>query len=109
MKQNLIASALATVLALTTGLALAAEQDPVQDRTQIQQEIYGSQLMTEQERMEFRQKMRTAKTLEQRQQIRNEHHERMKKRAQEQGMTLPDEPPTRGGGMGPGGGMRGGR
>jgi hypothetical protein len=49
--------------------------------------------------------MRTSKTAEEREQIRNEHHERMKARAKERGMTLPDEPPARGGMMGPGGGM----
>jgi hypothetical protein len=49
--------------------------------------------------------MRNAKTLEEREQIRKEHHEQMKARAQEKGVTLPDEPPARGRGMGPGKGM----
>ena len=61
--------------------------------------------MTRQERIEFRAKMRSAKTAEERERIRAEHHEQMMVRAKERGVTLPDEPPARGGGMGPGGGM----
>lgn len=66
--------------------------------------IYGSQLMTAQERAEHRDRMRAAKTLEEREQIRAEHHERMQARAKERGVTLPDQPPMRGGPgmMGPG-------
>jgi 1,2-phenylacetyl-CoA epoxidase catalytic subunit len=61
--------------------------------------------MTEQERNEYRQRMRTAKTEEERERIRADHHKRMKERAKERGVTLPDEPPVRGGmGRGPGGG-----
>ena len=73
--------------------------------------IYGSQLMTNQERIEHRTKLRAAKTAEEREQIRLQHHEQMQLRAKEQGLTLPDAPPVRGGGqgrrMGPGGGMGG--
>jgi uncharacterized membrane protein len=96
---------------LFAGFALAADQAPAQEKAQTQQEeqIYGSQLMTQEERTEYHAKMRAAKTAEEREQIRNEHHERMKARAKERGVTLPDEPSDRGGGMGSGGGMgRGG-
>jgi hypothetical protein len=96
MKGMLIASGLAATLSLSTGLTLAAGQ---------QEQVYGSQLMTPQERDEYRARMRSAKTPEERERIREEHHERMKERAKERGMTLPDEPPPRGRGMGPGGGM----
>jgi hypothetical protein len=60
--------------------------------------------------MEFHAKMQNAKTAEEKEQIRLEHHEQMKLRAKERGVTLPDEPPSqRGGGMGPhGAGMGGG-
>jgi len=90
---------------------LAANQDRTQQQIQTQDQeqtqIYGSQLMTTQERTEYRYKMRTAKTAEERERIRNEHHERMKERAREQGVTLPDQPPEQGigRGMGPGRGM----
>ena len=74
--------------------------------------IYGSQIMTNQERIEHRTKLRAAKTAQEREQIRLEHHEQMKLRAKERGLALPDEAPAPGGGMGgmgPGGGMGGGR
>lgn len=52
MKQQLIVSALAGALSLSTGFAIAADQE----------QIYGSQLMTQQERAEHRARMRTTKT-----------------------------------------------
>jgi hypothetical protein len=60
--------------------------------------------MTQRDRVEYRSKMRAAKATEERAQIRMEHHERMKERAKQRGATLADEPPARGGGMGPGAG-----
>ena len=73
--------------------------------------VYGSQLMTNQERIEHRNKLRAAKTAEEREQVRLQHHEQMQLRAKERGVTLPDAPPAQGGGqgrgMGPGGGMGG--
>jgi len=62
--------------------------------------IYGSQLMTNQERIEHRNKMQAAKTAEEREQVRLQHHEQMQLRAKEQGVTLPDTPPAQGGGQG---------
>lgn len=107
MKRPLAVSVLATALSLSTGFALAADQVPAQEKAQAQKQekIYGSQLMTQQERTEYRAKMRAAKTAEEREQIRKEHHETMKELAKVRGVTLSDEPPARGGGMGPGGGM----
>jgi hypothetical protein len=67
--------------------------------------VYGSQLMTPEERLQYRDRMRAARTAEEREQIRREHHAEMQARAKERGMTLPDEPPMMGGGMGPGRGM----
>lgn len=114
LHKTLMISAVAGVFALSTGAAIA--QDAAQNtqaQTQEQQQIFGSQLMTAEERNEYRAKMRAAKTLEEREQIRREHHERMLERAKEMGVTLPDEPPARGAGrgMGPGGnaGPGGGR
>lgn len=105
-KQSLIMSALTIALMLSSGWVLAAEQVPVQEKAQTQKQVYGSQLMSKQERAEHRAKMRAAKSAEEREQVRKEHHERMKERANAQGLTLPDEPPARGGGMGFGGGGR---
>ena len=98
MKRTLMASVLAAALSLSGGLAFSADQ---------QEQIYGSQLMTQQERNEYHVKTRAAKTAEERERIRKEHHEHMKERAAAQGVTLPDEPPARGSGMGPGGGGMG--
>ena len=105
MKRTLIYTAvIAALLPVMVSVANAADKDQIQDR-----QIYGSQLMTQQERSEYRVQMRNAKTAQEREQIRKEHHERMKVRAKEKGVTLPDEPPARGmgGGMGPGGGGMG--
>jgi hypothetical protein len=111
VKRWLLVFVLCGALSLSTGFALAADEEPVQQTVQVQEQkqIYGSQLMTKEERAEYRAKLRAAKTKEEREQIRKEHHERMKERAEAQGITLPDEPPAMGGGMGPRGGMGRGR
>lgn len=97
LNRIVLISALAVLAATVTGRCPAADEG--------QTFIYGSQLMTPQERMDYRAKLRAAETAEERDRIRREHHEQMKERAKAQGITLPDEPPPRGGGMGPGGGM----
>lgn len=84
MKRTLIASALISALYLSTGLATAAEP----------QQIYGSQLMTQQEMFEFHNRMRNARTPQEREQIRYEHHQQMQSRAQAQGFSLPYLPPA---------------
>ncbi len=105
MKRLLIASTIACILALPGAFLWAADQD--REQTQDQMQVYGSQLMTKQERNEYRNKVRTAKTAKEREQIRQEHHKLMSKRAKKQGVTLPDEPPAMGShrGMGSGKGM----
>jgi hypothetical protein len=97
MRKNLVfLSVLVGALALPIDLALAADQDRTQEQLQEQEWIYGSQLMTPQERLEHRSRMQAAKSAEEREQIRNEHHQRMMERARERGVTLPDEPPAKG-------------
>ena len=105
MKRSLMISALATALTLSAVPSLAVDQAQTQDmlQTQQQDQIYGSQLMTQQERNAYHAKMRAAKTAGEREQIRNVHHMRMKERAKNKGVTLPNVPPAKGGGMGPGG------
>lgn len=110
MTRNTLKIALSGIaLALMASGSMAADEP-----------IYGSQLMTRQERMEHRTKMNAAKSVQERDQVRLEHHEQMKLRAKERGVSLPDAPPAQGmgmgmgpgrgmGGMGPGGGMGGGR
>lgn len=62
--------------------------------------VYGWQLMSKQERIEHRNRMRTFKTEEEREAYRNEHHKRMQERAREKGLSLPDTPRQRGKGLG---------
>ena len=104
------------LLFLAISVATAADQDRTRTGMESQQQIYGSSLMTQQERNAYRERMRNAKTNEERQKIRTEHHAQMKERAKQRGVTLPDMPPAghgmgQGGGMGNGmgGGMGGGR
>lgn len=70
----------------------ASEEESPEAR---EQQIYGSRLMTEQERAEYRAKMQAAASAEERERIRREHHALMEERARERGLTLPDDPPAR--------------
>lgn len=115
--RTLTVSTLACSLMLGGSVALAADKVQAQDRTQDQtrlqdqEQIYGSQLMTEQERLEHRNMMRSMKTQEEREAYRLDHHKKMQARAKEKGVTLPDEPLPQGRmmkGPGAGGGMGGG-
>ncbi|MDD5240246.1 MAG: hypothetical protein PHG47_00845 [Sulfuricella sp.] len=99
---------IAAGIAVASPVAVAEETAKPQAQARQQEMVYGSQLMTREERVAYRAKMRAAKTPEEREKIRAEHHEQMKVRAKEKGVTLPDVPPAMGGGMGPGGGMGGG-
>jgi hypothetical protein len=103
-------------LSLCMSLAVAAQaadqaqsRDPSQAAPQIQTQkqeyVYGSELMTPQERTEYQNRMRAAKTEQERETVRLEHHKQMQERARAQGKTLPDMAPAdRGPGKGPGGG-----
>ena len=88
MKRRLIQGAiLALAVSGITVPTLAADQTSAKDQTQARdqirdQDIYGSQLMTAQERDAHRNKMRAAKTEQERERIRAEHHEQMKVRRQ---------------------------
>jgi hypothetical protein len=61
----------------------------------------GQQLMTPDERTAMRDKMRNAKSPEERQQIASANHTEMQKRATEKGITLPEHRNHQGRGMGP--------
>ena len=91
-----------SMLALSAVVLTAHAQMPAQPPAR--QQVHGSQLMTPQERTEFRARMWAARSPQEREQIRAEHHARMQARAWERGVTLPDGPPGYGygGGMGPG-------
>lgn len=104
---NSIKLAIGLSMALLSGAALA-ETPANQGAGNDGEQIYGSQMMTQQERLEYRNRMREAKTEEERERIRAEHHEQMRDRARERGLTLPENPPAQGMGGGMGGGAGGG-
>ena len=95
-KNSISKLALFTVLAVASGLwsGVVMAQDPAQ----AQLLIYGSQLMSHAERSEYQSKIRLLKTDKDRDAFRLDHHEKMKVRAAEKGITLPAVPP----GAGPG-------
>jgi len=99
----LSASTIAMCMMLNTNVSVAADQAQAQQKTQDKAQkpevIYGSQLMTREERAEYRAKMRSLKTKEERDALRMEHHQKMQERAKSMGKTLPDMPPAQGGGM----------
>jgi Na+-translocating ferredoxin:NAD+ oxidoreductase RnfG subunit len=107
--KKMIVTMIAGAVVMSASPLWAATQDmtkqKIQTQTKDQERIYGSQLMTEQERNEYRERMRSTKTEQEREKIRAEHHERMVARAKERGVMIPDEPPVKGGGMGAGRGM----
>lgn len=104
-KKPWLIAAMAGGLLLAFNPAFAA--DPPEP-SQAQEQIYGSQLMTVQERAEYNTKLRAAKTEEAREKIRAEHHEAMEVRAREKGVAPPEAPSApgmrSGGGMGSGSG-----
>ena len=112
MKRHLVSLMTGLLLA---GAAIGASTPPAlaADKTQAsgQEQVYGHELMTEQERAEHRRHMRSLKTEQEREKFRQEHHKKMQARAKERGVTLPEQPLPRGKGMGggQGGGMGGGR
>jgi 1,2-phenylacetyl-CoA epoxidase catalytic subunit len=110
MKRTFIYST-AIVALFSTAAPVASATDKTRDqgRLQAQDRVYGSQLMTQQERNEYDALMNAARTGKERDQIRQAHQEQMKERAKQRGVTLPDETPASGKtqDMGSGGGMGG--
>jgi len=84
-------------LAALTATIWLAVSVPVQ----AEEFVYGRRLMTEQEMAQHRAQMRSLQTEQAREAYRLEHHKRMQLRAQEQGLTLPEEPGPYGRGAGP--------
>jgi len=87
-----------STLALMVSLAVAPLIWSGAAQSQDQAQIYGSQLMTDVERIEYQSKMRSLKTDKERDAFRSEHHEKMKVLAAEKGVTLPAVPPAVGAG-----------
>ena len=112
MKQPMLALSLSigTALAVLAGPAAAQTAAPSMPmQMQDHDRIYGSELMTQEERYQYQTQMRALQTEEEREAFRLEHHQTMQERARAQGKTLPDEPLENHGpgtgtspGMGPG-------
>jgi uncharacterized membrane protein len=110
MKRTLIYSAvIAALFSTVASVTIAADKERDQGNQPSQEQVYGSQLMNQQERDDYRAEMSAAKTGQERDQIRQVHYKQMKERAKQQGVTLPDESPAHGmaPGMGSGSGMGG--
>lgn len=69
------------------------------------QDIYGYEIMTPAERAEFRAKMQSAKTAQERERLQVDHQAAMQSRAKQRGITLPDDSASQSpdSGMGSGG------
>jgi hypothetical protein len=104
-KQTLIAAAAIALFAAATTPALAQTAGTPPAGKAGAPRMYGYELMTPEERDAYMDRMRNAKTPEERTKLRDEHRAEMQKRAKEKGVTLAE---PRGPG-GPGGGPRGGR
>ena len=65
-------------------------RDQTAEQAREREHIYGSELMTEQERTEYLMKMHAAPNAEEREKIRSEHHALMQARARARGVTLPE-------------------
>ena len=98
-KLSRLLAALVLASASAIGITLAADPPVAPTQTQVR----GSQLMTPQERAAHRNKVQTATSAEERARIRAEEHALMQQRAEQQGLTLPNNSPA----PGAGGGMRG--
>ncbi len=108
IKYGLAACAASVML---SGPVSAADPAPTQQQTQYQlqeRDMYGWDLMTEQERAQHRQKMQSMQTEQERNEYRMEHHQLMQERAKAKGVTIPDTPPPGGYGAGMGSGKGGG-
>jgi hypothetical protein len=88
----------ASLLAVSVGFAVG--QGPPRSGSGMERpprpSMLGRDLMTPLERAQFRARIQTAKTPEERDRIRQEHRERLERRAREQGVVLPVEPLERG-------------
>ncbi len=105
-KRILAIAVLGCMVWLPTAIATAADQT--------QEQVYGSQLMTAEERAEHRAKIRSLKTKEERKTYMLEHHKMIVERAKERGVKVPEMTPAKRKSMGDGpfstgtGGGRGG-
>ena len=106
--RTIVAAAIAAAMMATT-VSLFAAEAASGSTTPKSEPIYGYRMMNDQERNEFRDKMRNAKSADERQALRDEHRKQMEARAKERGVTLPVQRGSRSEGKGPGYGPGGGK
>lgn len=96
MKSFVIVSAIAVLLCFSPrhGFTNSHVTTSAQLQLQNQEPIYGSHLMTPQERTKYRAKMSAAKTDAEREQIRKKHEALMLIRARARGIQLPPQGKT---------------
>lgn len=90
MNANIRVTLLAILIASASGLTRAAEPVQAQRHERFQEEIFGAHLMTPQERLEYRRRMRRLPTQQERWRFRHDHQERMLERAKARGVALPE-------------------
>ncbi len=85
---------------LITGITLGTHGQwaSAAEKTQLPatEQVYGYELMNQRERTDYRARLHALKSNAEREQFRLEHRQKMQERAQERGVTLPDESPSRG-------------
>ncbi|MHB1591034.1 MAG: hypothetical protein ACYCTW_05825 [Sulfuricella sp.] len=93
---------LAAGFATVSSIAVGDEQTQKHEQTrqQIQGPFFGPQLLSEEEQVTYRARIRNAKTPEEAEVIREEHYQLMRARAKEKGVALPEKRPPVGGGLG---------
>jgi len=67
-------------------------QMPMHYRTLEPEMIYGYELMTPTERVDYMRRIHSARSFEERDRLRLEHHRLMQERARKRGVMLPDMP-----------------
>jgi len=119
MKKHLWIKALALTVSLAgVGMAVAQDQPRTQEQLKTQDQdqlrdqdrIYAHELMTDAERAAYRERIRLAKTMQERERTRSEHRIQMDARAKERGVVImhggPGAPGGTPGGSGSGSGGR---
>jgi len=103
MKKKLLCGLFIVTALLATDVALQAQDQDRQrtqdrDRTHVedQGQAYGWQMMSEQERLEYRERMRTMHTEQERERYRLEHRSLMQERARQRGVGMPAAPGGKG-------------
>ena len=94
----ILAAGLVSLSSLVLGDEATDRRGPA--RQQIQASSFGPQLISEEEQADYRAKIRTAKTPEAAEAIREAHYQLMKARAKEKGVALPEQRPPVGGSIG---------